>query len=105
MSAFGGKADIDWTCSDVRFWHKADIPIVSANVRFWGVKRTLVGGAAMSAFDPKRTFMPGFCCNAQGHTSSDVLSYKFLCLGGAHEAAGIHQSFWKRRFFLAAGRA
>jgi hypothetical protein len=20
MSAFGGKADIDWTCSDVRFW-------------------------------------------------------------------------------------
>jgi D-serine deaminase-like pyridoxal phosphate-dependent protein len=30
---------------------------------------------------------------------------QFLCLGGAHEAAGIHQSFWKRRFFLAAGRA
>jgi hypothetical protein len=59
----------------------------------------------MSAFDPKRTFVPEFCCNAQRHVSSDVLSYKFLCLGGAHEAAGIHQSFWKRRFFLAAGRA
>ena len=25
MSAFGGKADITRTCTDVRFWHKADI--------------------------------------------------------------------------------
>ena len=25
MSAFGGKADIDWTGSNVRFWPKADI--------------------------------------------------------------------------------
>jgi len=25
MSAFGGKADIDWTCFDVRFSPKADI--------------------------------------------------------------------------------
>jgi len=25
MSAFGGKADIAWTCSDVRFGSKADI--------------------------------------------------------------------------------
>ena len=29
-----------------------------------GVKRTLVGGAAMSAFDPKRTFGPEDCCYA-----------------------------------------
>ena len=35
----------------------------------------------MSANDPKRSFVRGFCCNAQRHTSSDVLSYKFLCLG------------------------
>jgi len=25
MSAFGGKADIDWRCRNVRFWPKADI--------------------------------------------------------------------------------
>jgi hypothetical protein len=25
MSAFGGKADIDWTCFDVRFRPKADM--------------------------------------------------------------------------------
>jgi len=25
MSAFGGKADIDWRCFDVRFWPKADM--------------------------------------------------------------------------------
>jgi len=27
MSAFGGKAEIDWTCFDVRFWPKRTLSV------------------------------------------------------------------------------
>jgi hypothetical protein len=55
MSAFGGKADIDWKCRNVCFWHKADIRCGAMQCSLSGVKRTLVGRAPMSAFDPNRT--------------------------------------------------
>jgi hypothetical protein len=42
--------------SDVRFWHLADIALMSRNFPLLGVKQTSGEGAAMSAFDPKRTW-------------------------------------------------
>jgi len=49
----------------VRFWHKADISPAESQCPLLGVKRTLIGSAAMSAFDPKRTFDPEDCCHAK----------------------------------------
>ena len=42
--------------ADVCFWHYADITTGLSDVRFRGVKRTSIGHAAMSAYDPKRTW-------------------------------------------------
>jgi hypothetical protein len=53
----------------------------------------------------KQPFMSGFFCNAQRHASSDVLSYKFLCLGEPMRRREFIKHFWKRCFFMANGRA
>src|SRR5262249_19316808 len=50
----------------VRFWPKADILTPLSQCPLSGVKQTLIGCAAMSAFDPKRTFGPeGYCPGAR----------------------------------------
>ena len=49
----------------VCFWHKADMPITLRNVRFGGESGHWLEMPAMSAFDPKRTSLVQFCCDAE----------------------------------------
>jgi hypothetical protein len=40
MSAFGGKADIDWTCDHDLYWQQSVIAGIAACMSFIGEKRT-----------------------------------------------------------------